>query len=168
MRARRRIQRSIKNKTKSFKAILNIIAGLKKQGKRVVFTNGCFDLLHYGHVKYLEDAKRKGDILIVGVNSDSSVRIIKGNNRPITKEGNRLRVIAALESVDFALIFKEDTPLNIIKKIRPDILIKGADWDKSQIVGGRFVRESGGKVLTVNLIKGLSTTNLINKIAKTG
>jgi D-beta-D-heptose 7-phosphate kinase/D-beta-D-heptose 1-phosphate adenosyltransferase len=168
MRTYRRIQRSIKDKTKSLKALLKIISSLRNQGKRIVFTNGCFDLLHFGHAKYLEDAKRKGDILIVGVNSDGSVRRIKGDKRPIIKDRNRLNLVAALESVDFALIFKEDTPFNIIKKIRPDILIKGADWDKDQVVGGRFVRESGGKVLTVNLIKGLSTTNLINKIVKTG
>ncbi len=166
MRVNRRVRRSIKDKTKTLSFLLSVIPKLKKQGKRVVFTNGCFDLLHYGHAKYLEESKNKGDILIVGINSDSSVKRIKGSSRPIVKERNRLSLVAALESVDFALIFKEDTPLNIIKRIRPDILVKGADWNKKEIIGNDFVKSYGGRVLTVKLCKGLSTTNLINKIAK--
>jgi len=168
MRAYRGIRRLIRDKVRSLSALIKIISRLKKEGKSVVFTNGCFDILHYGHAKYLQDAKRKGDILIVGVNSDASVRRIKGSKRPIVKERDRLNLVAALESVDFAVIFNEDTPLNLIKKIRPDVLVKGADWDKSQIVGAGFVMNCGGRVLTVNLTKGLSTTNLINKIVKSG
>ncbi|MFY9402746.1 MAG: D-glycero-beta-D-manno-heptose 1-phosphate adenylyltransferase [Candidatus Omnitrophota bacterium] len=157
----------LKDKIKSLSFLKKKILKLKKKGKRIVFTNGCFDLLHYGHAKYLEDAKAKGDILIVGVNSDSSVRKIKGSLRPIVKEGYRLKLVAALESVDFVLKFNEETPLNIIKKIRPDILVKGSDWSKEKIVGGDFVLNRGGRVLRVKLCKGLSTTNLINKIVKT-
>jgi len=168
MRTRRGTRFLIKDKIKTLKVLLEVIPKLKKEGRRIVFTNGCFDLLHYGHAKYLEQAKKMGDILIVGVNSDSSVRRIKGQNRPIVSQKNRLSLVASLGSVDFALIFNEDTPLKIIKKIKPDILIKGADWKKDQIVGGAFVRSYGGQALTVKLINGLSTTSLIKKIAKTG
>jgi len=133
----------------------------------VVFTNGCFDILHCGHAKYLEAAKRKGDILVVAINSDASVKRIKAKTRPIVGERNRLSLVAALESVDFVIMFKEDTPLKVIKEIRPDILVKGADWTKDEIVGGNFVNSYGGKVKTIKLTKGLSTTNLIKKIVKT-
>jgi D-beta-D-heptose 7-phosphate kinase/D-beta-D-heptose 1-phosphate adenosyltransferase len=143
-----------------------IISGLKKSGKKIVFTNGCFDLLHLGHVKYLQDARAKGDILVVGVNSDASVKKIKGEKRPIINQLDRIRVIAALESVDFAVLFKEETPIKVIKAIRPDILVKGADWSKNEIVGADFVQSYAGKVLRIKLIKGRSTTDLIKKIAK--
>ncbi|MDD3988225.1 MAG: D-glycero-beta-D-manno-heptose 1-phosphate adenylyltransferase [Candidatus Omnitrophica bacterium] len=166
MRAYRGIQRSVRDKAITLKRLADILPKLKKQKKDIVFTNGCFDLLHYGHAKYLEIAKSKGDILIVGVNSDSSVRIIKGDKRPIIGERDRLNLIASLESVDFAVIFNQPTPLEIIKKIRPDIIIKGADWAEDKIVGGNFVKSYGGRVLTIKLVKGLSTTNLIKKIVK--
>ena len=156
----------MKGKVKSLGQLVNLIPKLKKQGKRIVFTNGCFDLLHFGHAKYLEEAKRKGDILVVGVNSDASIRRIKGKNRPIVGEKNRLHLVAALESVDFVLLFKEDTPLKIIEKLRPDILIKGADWKNKGIVGADFINNYGGRVTTIKLVKGLSTTNLIKIIAK--
>lgn len=156
----------INSKIKNPARLKKIIARLKNQGKSIVFTNGCFDLLHYGHVKYLERAKAKGDILVVAVNSDASVRRIKGGRRPITNEKDRLRIIAALESVDYAVLFKEDTPFQTIKLLKPDIIVKGADWDEDDIVGRDFVLCYGGKVATVKLVKGHSTTNLINKIAK--
>lgn len=156
-----------KSKIKSQRELKNIILALKKRGKKVVFTNGCFDLLHYGHVKYLEDAKRKGDILVVGINSDASVRRIKGTKRPIINEQDRLKIIAALESVDYVVLFKEDTPFNIINLLRPDILIKGADWDKDKIVGRDIILRYGGRVATIRLIKGRSTTNFIRKIVQT-
>ena len=140
--------------------------GLKQKGKRIVFTNGCFDILHYGHIKYLEDAKNKGDYLIVAVNSDASIKKIKAKNRPVIGQSDRLKTIAALTSVDFVVLFNEDNPLKLIKALKPDILIKGADWDKSRIVGADFVESYGGKVLTVNLVKGRSTSALIEKIVR--
>ena len=155
----------IESKLKNPAKLKSILFHLKKQGKRIVFTNGCFDILHYGHVKYLEDAKGKGDVLIVGLNSDSCVRRIKGPKRPINLEYDRSRTIAALESVDYVVLFSEDTPLNLIKLIRPDVLIKGSDWHKN-IVGSDFVLSYGGKVLAVKLINGRSTTDLIKKIVK--
>lgn len=156
----------LRSKIKSARLLSRIILRLKKRGEKVVFTNGCFDLLHYGHAKYLQQAKSCGDILIVGVNSDSSVRRIKGLKRPIVKEGERLALVAALASVDYVTIFNEDTPINLIKAFKPDVLVKGADWDKKNIVGAEFVKSRGGRVATVKLAKGCSTTNLINRIAK--
>ncbi len=153
-------------KIKKADELKKIISCLKAKGKKIVFTNGCFDLLHYGLVKYLEEAKSKGDILVVGINSDASVKRIKEKNRPIVNEGDRLRVIAALESVDYVVLFKEDTPLEVIKLLQPDILIKGADWKKKDIVGKDFVLSHDGRVSTVNLVKGRSTTGLIKKISK--
>lgn len=132
----------------------------------MVFTNGCFDLLHYGHVRYLEDAKRCGDILVVGVNSDSSVRKIKGPRRPVVNQHDRLRTLAGLESVDYVTLFSSRTPVGLIRSLRPDVLVKGADWDTGNIVGGEFVRGCGGRVMTVKLAPGRSTTNLIKEIVK--
>ena len=142
------------------------IKRLKQAGKRIVFTNGCFDILHYGHIKYLQDAKAKGDYLVVAVNSDASIKKIKSKNRPVIGQSDRLRTIAALASVDFVVLFNEDNPLKVIKALVPDILIKGADWNKKSIVGADFVTGYGGKVLTVNLVKGRSTSALIEKIVK--
>jgi D-beta-D-heptose 7-phosphate kinase/D-beta-D-heptose 1-phosphate adenosyltransferase len=156
----------LNEKIKSLNALKNIILRLKKQGKKIVFTNGCFDLLHYGHVKYLEDAKNKGDILIVALNSDSSVRKIKGNKRPILSQNDRLGIIAGLESVDYVVLFNAETPLKTIEELKPDILVKGADWDRDNIVGSDSVKRSGGKVCTIKFMKGRSTTGLIKKIAK--
>jgi len=156
-----------KLKIKSPRELKKILSRLKTQGKRIVFTNGCFDILHYGHIRYLEAAKRRGDILIVALNSDSSVKRIKGQNRPIINEGDRLTTIAALESVDYVTLFGEDTPLKLIKLLKPDVLIKGADWNKKNIVGADFVATYGGKVETVKLSLGRSTTKIIKKIAET-
>lgn len=156
----------LKEKIKSLRALKKIVLRLKNKGKKIVFTNGCFDLLHYGHVKYLEDAKRQGDILVVAVNSDASVRKIKGRKRPIVNEKDRLRLIAALESVDYVALFKEETPVGAIKLLKPDILVKGADWDKDNIAGKDCVLSLGGRVSTIKLVKGRSTTSLIRKIAK--
>ena len=156
----------IRDKIKNIKQLRTTISHLKSRGRKIVFTNGCFDILHFGHAKYLEEAKNKGDILVVGVNSDSSIKKIKGDKRPVISEANRLKLIAALGSVDFAVLFKESTPLNLIKQLKPDILIKGSDWGKKDIVGSDIVSSYGGKVMTVKLVKGLSTTSLIKKIAK--
>lgn len=157
----------LKRKIKSQTLLKKIISHLKAKGKRVVFTNGCFDLLHYGHVKYLEASKNKGDVLVVALNSDASVRRIKGIKRPLVSQFDRAGVLAGLESVDYVVIFHEDTPLKIIKLLKPNIIVKGSDWDKNKIVGAKFVKGYGGKVLTVRLEKGRSTTKLIKKIAKT-
>ena len=136
----------------------------KKAGKKIVFTNGCFDILHAGHVTYLEKAKRLGDILVVGLNSDSSIRRIKGPGRPVNPEGDRARVIAALEAVDFVTLFSEDTPLNLICELRPNILVKGADWKKGQIVGAKEVQSWGGKVKQIPLVPGRSTSAILEKM----
>lgn len=146
--------------------LLSKVKRLKQAGKRIVFTNGCFDILHYGHIKYLQDARSKGDYLIVAVNSDSSIKKIKAKNRPVIGQSDRLKTVAALASVDFVVLFNEDNPLKVIQTLCPDVLIKGADWSKEKIIGGDFVKSHGGKVLTINLVKGRSTSALIEKIVK--
>ena len=147
-------------------SLVRKVRRLKQNGKRIVFTNGCFDILHYGHVKYLQDARSKGDYLVVAVNSDSSIKKIKAKNRPVIGQSDRLKTVAALASVDFVVLFKDDNPLRLIKALKPDILIKGADWSKQKIIGADFVASYGGKVLTVNLVKGRSTSALIEKIVR--
>lgn len=154
-------------KIKTIKELEKLVSLQKKLGNKVVFTNGCFDILHFGHVMYLEEARKKGDCLVVAVNSDASVKRLKGEKRPVVNEKDRLRVIASLGCVDYACLFKEDTPLNAIKRIKPDILVKGADWNKKNIVGAEFVKASGGRVVTIKLAKGRSTSNLIKKIIET-
>lgn len=156
------------NKIKTKEELRRILLGLKKQGKKIVFTNGCFDILHYGHVKYLQDAKRLADVLVLGLNSDSSVRKIKGKSRPINRQLDRARVLGALSCVDYLTIFSEDTPLRLIKAVQPDILVKGGDWPADEIVGASFVKEGGGKVLSIPYIKGYSTTQQIKKIRSLG
>jgi len=156
----------IESKIKSPGQLKKITDNLKKRKKRIVFTNGCFDILHYGHVKYLEQAKRYGDILLVAINSDSSVRRIKGRHRPIVPCRARVRIIAGLESVDFVTVFKESTPLRLIKKFRPDVLVKGADWRPKDIVGKDVLKNYGARVLNIPLVKNYSTASLIKQIAK--
>ncbi len=154
-------------KIKSPTELKKIIAQLKTKGKKIVFTNGCFDILHYGHVKYLEDAKNKGDILVVAINTDASVKKIKGEKRPIVNQADRARVISGLASVDYVVLFNQETPLEVITQLKPDILVKGGDWKKEKIVGAGIVTGSGGKVFTINFLKNRSTTGLIKRIAKT-
>lgn len=137
------------------------------QGKRIVFTNGCFDILHRGHVTYLTEARKLGDLLVVGVNSDASVKRLKGPERPINNETDRSYVLSQLKAVDFTEIFTEDTPLNLILKVQPKILVKGGDWKIDQIVGGKEVIASGGDVFSLNFVDGYSTTSIINKINHT-
>lgn len=156
----------LSEKIKTVNTLSRILRRLKNKGRKIVFTNGCFDILHYGHAKYLEEAKKNGDILIVAVNTDASVRKIKGRGRPVVDEKNRARLVAALGCVDYVTLFSQDTPIQVIKKLKPDILIKGADWNKANIVGAGFVSSYGGKVQTIKLVKGLSTTGIINKIVK--
>lgn len=143
-----------------------IIKKLKIKNKKVVFTNGCFDILHYGHITYLKKAKSQGDILIIGVNSDSSVRKIKGRGRPINNQKARLAVLSGLKFIDYLVLFNESTPLNLIKQVKPNVLIKGADWQTKDIVGSELVRKSGGKVVRIPYVKGFSTTAIIEKIKR--
>lgn len=135
----------------------------KKLSKKIVFTNGCFDLLHIGHVTYLEEAKKCGDILIVGINSDASVKRLKGPSRPIQNESDRSTILAALKAVDHTVVFTEDTPYNLIQIIKPDILVKGGDWKPDQIVGSDIVLAYGGEVHSLNFIDGKSTSLIIKK-----
>jgi rfaE bifunctional protein nucleotidyltransferase chain/domain len=132
----------------------------------VVFTNGVFDLLHAGHVRYLCAARRAGDLLVVGVNSDASVRRLKGPRRPVVPQAERAEVLSALSPVDYVTIFGEDTPERLIRAVRPDVLVKGADWARGAIVGGDFVESRGGKVLRVRLARGRSTTNIVGRVLK--
>jgi rfaE bifunctional protein nucleotidyltransferase chain/domain len=136
----------------------------KDQGYEVVFSNGCFDVLHLGHVDYLERAKALADKLVVGINSDSSVSRLKGAHRPINPEFARARLIAALAFVDLVLIFEQDTPLQIIEALKPDVLVKGSDYTLDQIVGADLVIENGGRVQTLDLVEGFSTTKTLEKI----
>lgn len=137
---------------------------LRKTGKTIVFTNGCFDIIHPGHALYLADAKKLGDYLVVGINTDASVKRLKGPSRPINSESDRACVLGYLKPVDFVCYFEEDTPLELIKFVKPDVLVKGGDYSIDTIVGADFVFERGGKVLTIPLVQGKSTTNIINKM----
>jgi len=156
----------LKDKVKQKEELKIVLDKLKEEGKRVVFTNGCFDLLHIGHTRYLEDAKKLGDILIVAVNSDHSVRAIKGEQRPVIPDKERAEVLSALQCVDYVMIFDEPNPHNIISFLKPNILVKGGDWDEDAIIGREVVENNGGKVVRIPEIKGSSTSNIIDKIAK--
>jgi D-glycero-beta-D-manno-heptose 1-phosphate adenylyltransferase len=136
----------------------------RRAGRRVVFTNGVFDLLHPGHIRYLRAARGEGDLLIVGVNSDRSVRAIKGPSRPITPEAERAEILAALTSVDAVTIFDEDTPAEIIRRVQPDVLVKGADWGENAIVGRDTVEARGGRVVRMPIEEGWSTSELLKKV----
>ena len=141
-----------------------VLQNLQKQGKKVVFTNGVFDLLHLGHVTYLQEARKKGDLLVVGLNSDSSVRRIKGPLKPLIRVGERAEMLLALECVDYTTFFDEDDPYNLIKVLRPDVLVKGGDWAIDKMIGGDLVQSWGGKVLNIPVVEGRSTTNLIQMV----
>jgi rfaE bifunctional protein nucleotidyltransferase chain/domain len=137
---------------------------LRRNGKKLVFTNGCFDLLHAGHVRYLNQARAMGDALAIGLNSDRSVRAIKGEGRPIVPEEERAEVLAALECIDYVFVFDDLTPQRVIDAVVPDVLVKGADWGLDEIVGRQTVENAGGIVRNIPLVEGTSTTSLINKI----
>ncbi len=154
----------MKNKLKTLKEITNIIKELKNQNKKIVFTNGCFDILHSGHVQYLAEAKELGDILILGLNSDSSVKRLKGNDRPINNEIERATVLSALCTISYIVIFKEDTPYMLINHIKPNILVKGGDWKPEEIVGSDIVSAYNGVVKSLSYVEGKSTTDIINKM----
>lgn len=138
---------------------------IRSNGKKIVFTNGCFDILHAGHVTYLAEAKKHGDFLVLGLNSDSSVRRLKGESRPINSEYDRALVLSGLRSVDFVCIFDEETPLSLIEALKPDVLIKGGDYSLETIVGAKETLERGGTVLTIPLLAGRSTTAILAKAA---
>jgi len=149
---------------KSIKELVDIRNNLKKENKKVVFTNGCFDILHAGHVDYITKAKEKGDILIVAVNSDASVKRIKGVLRPIVPQHERAFIISFLKPVDYVVIFEEDTPYEMIKQLVPDILVKGEDWLIENIIGRDIVETNGGKVETIKFVNNQSTTNIIKTV----
>jgi D-beta-D-heptose 7-phosphate kinase/D-beta-D-heptose 1-phosphate adenosyltransferase len=156
----------MKQKIKTREEVRNIIKDLKAKGKRIVFTNGCFDLLHLGHIRYLEKAKILGDILVVGVNSDHSVQNLKGPKRPILPEEERAEILSGLGCVDYITIFDEEDPLELISTLQPDILVKGGDWTKETTVGREVVERSGGEVVILPFVEGASTSNLIDTILK--
>ncbi len=144
--------------------LIQKVKNLRKSGKQIVFTNGCFDILHVGHVRYLNTARSEGDVLVVGLNSDASVKSIKPDNRPIVTQKERAEVLAGLAFVDFITIFDESDPLALISAIKPDILVKGADWKEKEIVGADIVKAYGGKVVRVEVVPGISTSRLIRRI----
>jgi len=157
----------MKNKIKSRKEIVKIVKQLKNKGKKIVFTNGCFDILHIGHIRLLQRAKKLGDILILGLNSDNSIKTLKGPKRPIFNEKEREEILSALEYIDYITIFNEKDPCNIISLLKPDIHVKGKNYDPkdySCMPEAKIVHEYGGKVKTVNIIKNKSTTKIIEKI----
>lgn len=145
-----------------------LVAELRQEGKRVVFTNGCFDLLHPGHTRYLAKARRFGDVLLVAVNSDRSVRALKGPGRPILPDSERAEILAGLKSVDYVTIFDDLTPQEIISRLLPDVLVKGADWGSTEIVGRKEVESAGGQVISIPVVPGFSTSALIRRIQDSG
>ena len=153
-----------KNKLISEKELLRKLNHHQTKNEKIGFTNGCFDILHAGHVSYLEQAKNKVDFLIVGLNSDSSVRKLKGNNRPVINESDRARVLCSLEAVDAVIIFNQSTPINLIKNIKPCLLIKGNDYSEKQVVGHKEIQKWGGKVELIPLLEGRSSSKIIKKI----
>jgi D-beta-D-heptose 7-phosphate kinase/D-beta-D-heptose 1-phosphate adenosyltransferase len=152
-----------RKKVKTRSQILSFRKAAKKKGKRVVFTNGCFDLLHAGHVDYLERARSLGDYLVIAVNSDASVKRLKGSTRPLNGLSDRMRVLAALACVDCVVSFSEDTPLRLIQELTPDVLVKGGDYRIAEVVGGEWTRSHGGTVRVLPFLKGKSTTKIIKR-----
>lgn len=153
--------------SKKFQSLEDLSAELvnrRTRGARIVFTNGCFDLLHVGHIRYLQQARRMGDLLVVGINSDDSVGRLKGPSRPVQPEQDRAEILAGLECVDYVVCFEQDTPIGVIERIRPDVLVKGADWPVDRIVGREVVERSGGRVATITYVEGISTSALIERI----
>ena len=145
-------------------SIKNLALRLKSDRKKIVFTNGCFDIIHAGHVSYLNEAKKFGDVLIVGLNSDKSVKRLKGIERPVMGEKDRAYILANIKPVDYVVIFDEDTPYNLINLINPDILVKGGDYEGKEVVGKDIVESAGGKTVLINFVEGKSTSGIIKKI----
>ncbi|GAB4258884.1 D-glycero-beta-D-manno-heptose 1-phosphate adenylyltransferase [Deferrisoma sp.] len=154
----------IDQKILSAERLVEELAPRRASGETVVFTNGCFDILHPGHVRYLETARALGDCLVVGLNSDASVRRLKGPTRPVCTQEERTTVLAALASVDYVVVFEEDTPLRLIEAVRPDVLVKGGDWAPEAIVGREVVERRGGRVVTIPVVEGKSTTGIVERI----
>lgn len=144
-------------------AIREHCSRLRRRGKRIVFTNGCFDILHAGHVQYLRKAALLGDVLVVGLNSDASVRRLKGPGRPVQRAADRAYLLASLQPVSCVVVFREDTPESLIREVAPDVLVKGGDWKEKEIVGADFVRARGGSVRTIRFVPGRSTTSILRK-----
>jgi rfaE bifunctional protein nucleotidyltransferase chain/domain len=155
---------SAKQKILPLASLLRTIAQLRRSKKKIAFTNGCFDILHIGHVSYLEEAKKKGDVLVVGLNSDKSVQKIKGPKRPIVPEKERAFVLGGLASVDYVVLFNEDTPQKLIEKIKPNVMVKGADWKGKEVAGADFVKSYGGKMELIKFIPNHSSTDIIKTI----
>ncbi|MEW6324838.1 MAG: D-glycero-beta-D-manno-heptose 1-phosphate adenylyltransferase [Nitrospirota bacterium] len=156
-----------RRKIHNHRSLRSALARARRRGRRVVFTNGCFDLLHVGHIRYLEHARRLGDLLVVAVNTDRSVAKLKGKSRPIVPQAQRAEVVASLGCVDYVTLFSTPTPRPLIALLRPDILVKGADWPVEQIAGKAEVEAAGGRVSTIRLTPGVSTSRLIEKIRQT-
>jgi rfaE bifunctional protein nucleotidyltransferase chain/domain len=154
----------VSGKLKSLEEIKAIVVEARNNRKKVAFTNGCFDLLHRGHVHVLRQARACGDVLIVGINSDESVKQIKGSARPVLPESDRCELLGAMEMVDFVILFNESDPYDLIAAIQPDVLVKGGDWNSEKIIGADLVEEAGGSVVVVPYIKGFSTTEIIERI----
>ena len=159
---------SIHQKIQPPDALRQTLAAWRAAGQKIVFTNGCFDLLHFGHLHYLADARDLGDRLVVGLNSAASVRRLKGPTRPINDEHTRTHALAALQFVDAVVIFEDDTPLELIRAVMPDVLVKGGDWQPAQIVGADLVLANGGQVRSLPFVDGYSTTSLEQKILRGG
>ncbi len=155
------------NKIKTVQELRPLLDILRATGSKIVFTNGCFDLIHTGHTRYLAKAKSFGDLLVVAVNSDASVRGLKGEKRPINAQSERMETLAALESVDYVVLFNEPDPHRIISELQPDVLVKGGDWPIEKIIGRDVVEAGGGKVVSVGYLEGASTSGIIEKILKT-
>jgi len=153
-----------RSKIRATQRLTTELRRLQRGGKRVVFTNGCFDLIHLGHVTYFKFAKAQGDILVVGVNTDNGIRRLKGSKRSIINENDRIGVLEELESIDYLVRFDEDTPIELIQQVRPDVLVKGADYAKEQVVGWDFVESCGGRVALAPLVDGRSTSAVIQRI----
>jgi len=156
--------RNMSYKVFKLQDLIKIVHDLRKSGKKIVFTNGCFDILHVGHVRYLVAARSQGHALVVGLNSDRSVRSIKPENRPIVNQNQRAEVLAGLECVDYITVFNEPDPLKIIKELKPDVLVKGADWIEKEIIGADIVKANGGKVVRVPVVPEISTSRIIQRI----
>ena len=155
-------------KLRALEQLMPELAAYRRQGRTIAFTNGCFDILHAGHISYLRKAAEHGDLLVVAVNSDASIRRIKGPGRPVNRQADRLMVLSELQSVDYLVVFDGDTPMRLIRAVKPQVLVKGGDYERNEVVGGNFVERHGGRVVLVNPVKGRSTTNIIRRITGNG
>jgi len=160
----RRSPLKLLSKIVTVEVLLPSLRRFRRAGKKIAFTNGCFDILHVGHVRYLGAARAEGDLLVVGVNTDASVRLIKGDQRPIVGQDHRAEVLASLGCVDYVVLFDEPDPLKLIRAVQPDVLVKGGDWSEEDIIGADFVKSKGGRVVRVDLVPGASTSGIIRKI----